>query len=105
MSDGSKQTIETSGRKAGSAMPWLSLLVAIFVPVSAVLSMVFGKWHTVFLVAAIVLFCNTVVGIAGARKCPARSFSMWAGLIAALASFALACAALLYANLALHWNG
>ena len=104
MSD-SEETMETSGGNAGSAIAWLRVLVAILVPASAVLSMAFAKWHTVFLVAAIILFCNTVVGIAGATKGPARSFRMWAGLIAALASFAQACAALLYANLASHWNG
>ena len=105
MSYDSKQTIETSGRNVGSAAAWASLLVAILVPASAILSMAFAEWHTVFVVAAIVLFCNTVVGIVCAAKCPARTFSMWVGFIAALVSFVLACAALLYAILALHWNG
>lgn len=105
MSDDSNQTKRPRAGTTDSAMAWASLFVAILVPVSAVLSMAFAKWHTVFVVAAIVLFCNTGVGIVGTAKCPARSYSMWSALVAALASFVLACAALLYANLALHWNG
>lgn len=105
MSDEFKQPIETSGRNGGPALTWASLLVAVLVPVAVVLSMAFAKWQTLFVVSAIVLYCNTVVGIVGAAKCPARSLSMWAGVIVAFASFVLACAALLYANLALHWNG
>lgn len=105
MTDGSKQTADASGKNAGPSLAWASLLVSVLVPVSAVLSMGFAKWHRVFVVAAIVLFCNAAVGIVDVAKRHARRLSMWPGFIAALASFVLACAALLYANLALHWNG
>jgi hypothetical protein len=106
MIDKSKQTAETPPKDASSTIiVQVSLYVAVVVPIFALFSMVLGHWCMTFLAASVVLFCNTGLAIANATKFANRTFTGWVRVITALASFVLACAALVFAGLAREYKG
>jgi hypothetical protein len=102
MMNTSKHTAESPPK---DTFVWVSVYVAVLVPIFALFSMVLGHWCMTFLLASIVLFCNTGLAIANATKFANRNFTAWMCVIIALASFVMACAALVFAGLAREYRG